>query len=296
MTIHFLNKPLPAVGCNSGSLFKYFLVGVFVTLFLIVFQPFDINLWQTPYKFFKLAGFGAVSFLMPALYSFLLTLFVPAQVREDRWTVGKEIVSVIIVLVLIAFANMLYSNAIAIMHISFINFINALISVVLLGVFPVSFLVLSRHNRLFKRNTTEAQVVNEQLQTESPGTDSKPEIAETTVTENIELTAENEKDKLVLKATDLLYIESADNYSNVVFVENGKTKRQLIRSSLKRLESQVSHPFIVRCHRTYIVNLKNVIKVEGNAAGYKLQLGSDADAVPVSRGFGTEIIQKIKGF
>lgn len=294
MVFTFLNKPLPAAGFCAKGLLNYFLVGLFVALFLITFQPFDINLWETPNKLLKLAGFGAVSFLVPTGYSILISLFIPKKILEDQWTVGTEIISICLVLILIAFGNMLYSNSIAIMHISFINFINALIPVVLLGIFPVTFLVVSRHNRLFKRNATQAQAVNQQLQQEVLTRTTDPEPLKNVSSGKLVLIAENEKDKFELEANDLLYIESADNYSNVVFTENGKLNRQLIRGSLKRLETQLNEPFILRCHRTYIVNLNNVIKVEGNAAGYRLFFEQDKDPVPVSRGFGPFIIEKLK--
>lgn len=291
MVFTFLNKPLPAAGFCSKALLNYFLVGLFVALFLITFQPFDINLWETPHKILKLAGFGAVSFLVPTIYSFLISLLIPKKILEDHWTIGKEVISIFLILILIAIGNMLYSNSIAIMHISFINFLNALIPVVLIGFFPVTFLVVSRHNRLQKRNATRAQLVNQQLESEATITQV---VSEAHSLQKLILIAENEKERIELEAGKLLYIESADNYSNVVFFENGNLKRQLIRSSLKRLESQLDESFILRCHRTYIVNLKNVTKVEGNAAGYKLFLGQEKDPVPVSRGFGPLIIEKLK--
>jgi DNA-binding LytR/AlgR family response regulator len=103
------------------------------------------------------------------------------------------------------------------------------------------------------------------------------------------LTAENGKDDIKIKPEQLLYIESADNYSIVFFMQNGELKKQMIRSSLKRLEGQINNKNILRCHRAYIVNLKNVKRVEGNAAGYKLTVVEGGFAIPVSRNFGSKI-------
>lgn len=293
MLLAFLNKPLPGAQFNVKSVLKYLCIGLFVGLFLIVFQPFDTNEWKTDNKALKLLGFGFVSFLAPTLYNFLLVVFLPKRFLEDKWTVGKEILSILIVLMLIALGNMLYSNAISIMQISFLNFTNALIPVILLGIFPVTFLVLSKHNRLLKRNVAEASIINNQLQTEKEEIKREAFTLEPKETKMV-LVAENEKDKLELPAEELLYIESADNYSNVVYTANGQLKRQLIRSSLKRLESQLQHPHILRCHRTYIVNLKQVNHIDGNAAGYKLSVGQNGDILPVSRNFGPVIIAALK--
>jgi DNA-binding LytR/AlgR family response regulator len=117
-------------------------------------------------------------------------------------------------------------------------------------------------------------------------TDFEPEII---------LIAENEKDKFKLKINQLLYIESADNYSNVVyFGEAGQRKKELIRSSLKRLEGQLNNENIIRCHRTFIVNLINVKIVGGNAAGYKLYFDTSDETIPVSRNYIPIVGEKLK--
>ena len=71
-------------------------------------------------------------------------------------------------------------------------------------------------------------------------------------------------------------------------------KKQILRSSLKRIEIQNPYNYIVRSHRAYIVNLKWIHKIEGNAAGYKLHLKDTEITVPVSRNYGPEVIKKLK--
>ena len=294
MRISFLNRPLPGAEFNATAIFKYFLVGLFVAFFLIVFQPFEISVWQTPHKMLKILGYGAVSFLVPVAYSFCLFLLIPGQIKEDKWTVGKEIISVMCVILLIAGGNMLYGHLIGIMHISFRNFVGALVPVILLGIFPVSFLVASRHNRLFKKNAQQASVVNQQLQSDHQVSGPDAETTAPPVNRKLRLVSENGKEKLELDAEALFYIESADNYSTIVFKEHTHFKKHLLRSSLKRLEGQLDHPFVLRCHRAYIVNLTKVVNVEGNAAGYKLRLAENSETIPVSRNFGPSVIEKLK--
>ena len=79
------------------------------------------------------------------------------------------------------------------------------------------------------------------------------------------MVAENEKDSIELFAESLFYIESSDNYSTIFYEKAGKLQKELLRSSLTRLESQISSESIVRCHRSFIVNLDKVEKVTGNA-------------------------------
>ena len=96
-----------------------------------------------------------------------------------------------------------------------------------------------------------------------------------------------------MEIEDLLYIESADNYSSILFKKEGKREKELLRSSLSRLETQIENPRVVRCHRSYIVNLDHVISVTGNAQGYKLHLGDSGDTIPVARKY-SHLVDKIR--
>ncbi|MFC0185517.1 LytTR family transcriptional regulator DNA-binding domain-containing protein [Pseudarcicella hirudinis] len=69
----------------------------------------------------------------------------------------------------------------------------------------------------------------------------------------------------------------------MVYEKDGQVYKELIRSSLSRLEGQIDNPEIVRCHRSFIVNLSKVASVSGNAQGYKLKLKGYEMLVPVAR-------------
>lgn len=285
-----------------------FFVGGFVALFLIVFEPFGISQWQTDIKALKLAGFGLVSFIIPVLVSTIIFQIIQKKTIQDNWTVGKEIVVILCILLCIALGNMLYGSLLHIMPFSWKGFLFAFASVILIGIFPVTLHVLRKHNKLLKINLEKAVSVNQHLHPTKiknekderiPEEDPIPNMPDNIVGEikvipKLIFIAENEKDKIELIPEQLLYIESADNYSNIVFIENEKIKKQLISSSLKRIESQLNSDLIVRCHRTFIVNLKNVKNVEGNAAGYKLSFGIENCFVAVSRNYGNSILDKLK--
>ena len=59
---------------------------------------------------------------------------------------------------------------------------------------------------------------------------------------------------------------------------------------MKQAEAAVaSAPFIVRCHRAFLVNLHQVAKVDGNSQGYRLRLEGCAEEVPVSKGYAKSV-------
>lgn len=299
MVLSFLNKAYPHIPSKRPAWLNNLFIGTFVALFLIIFQPFDLSLWETPNKIWKLIGFGVVSFTMPTFYSWIVFKLIPKNELEDNWKVWKEVVLILGVLLSIALGNLFYGKLIHIAEINLSGFINSAIVTVLLGLFPITLAILNKYHRLLQLNLEEAKQANEHIvHPNATATKDNQEPSSTSVLKNeknILLIAENEKDKLEIKECDLLYIESQDNYSNVVYLESGKAKKQLIRSSLKRIENQIQSVNIKRCHRAFVVNLSRVSKVEGNAAGYKLHFFETETEVPVSRTYGPELMACLKG-
>jgi hypothetical protein len=241
-----------------------------------------------------------VSFVVPTIYSWLVMQLLPKHEIEDHWKVWKEILLMLGVLLSIALGNLLYGKLIRIAEINWNGFINSAMVTVLLGLFPITLAILNKYHRLLRLNLETAKQANEQIAHPHSET-SPPAKAESSNDKNspseekvLRLIAENEKDLLEISEKQLLYIESQDNYSSVVYHEGDKIKKQLIRSSLKRMEAQVQVPHIKRCHRAFVVNLSKVAKVEGNAAGYALSFSESDTKVPVSRNYGPEVMGYFK--
>jgi len=275
----FLSKPFPFIGGVRRDIWSNLLIGTFVFLFLTIFQPFQINLWHTPYKLLKLAGFGFVSFAVPTCINLFLTTSLRGSSFLENWTVLKEICSLLVVLLGVAFGNMVYGHLLGVMPFGFFAYLIVFGITCTIGVFPVTLHVVLKHNKLLHMNLEQSKLINQHLSESS-----KPQPG-LQVPATLKLVAENEKDVLEIPVAELLYIESADNYSNIYTRPTDQLQRHILRSSLKRLENQVSLPGIVRCHRSYIVNLGKVKHVEGNAAGYRLYFDLPDVSVPVSRAY-----------
>src|SRR5688572_5830971 len=251
----FLYKAYPHIPSKRPAWLNNLFIGAFVALFLILFQPFGLGLWNTPNKIWKLIGFGCVSFVVPTLFSWLTIKLIPKSELEDNWKVWKEMVLILGVLLSIALGNLFYGNLIHITDISLSGFVNSAIVTVLLGVFPITLAILNKYQRLLQLNVEAAKQANakiaEPFTEKISSQDALIKKQEITLGSEIvfKLIAENEKDVFEIKQTELLYIESQDNYSSVVFSQEGKIKRHLLRSSLKRIENQIQSPSVQRCHR-----------------------------------------------
>jgi len=92
--------------------------------------------------------------------------------------------------------------------------------------------------------------------------------------------------RISLKAEDLLYIESSDNYISIKYLQNDQHKSILIRNTLKNLEKEFENSLLLRCHRSYMVNVKRVSMVKKEGHNLKLLLSSpENEKIPVSRGY-----------
>ena len=96
-------------------------------------------------------------------------------------------------------------------------------------------------------------------------------------------------EKLELNLADLWYVAAEDNYSRVYWKEEEQMQERLLRITLKNLEPQLEDPAIVRCHRSFLVNLAQAYEVRGDASGYSLASPEIREEIPISRSRGKEV-------
>ena len=78
----------------------------------------------------------------------------------------------------------------------------------------------------------------------------------------VKLIADNDKDYIELALNKLLFIEANDNYSAVCYKSDTGFKKVLLRSTLKRMSEQLEGlDAVVRCHKSYIVNIHNIARI-----------------------------------
>ena len=85
---------------------------------------------------------------------------------------------------------------------------------------------------------------------------------------------ENDKILLALTSVQVLYLKSEDNYTSIYYLKNNQVNKQLIRNNLKKLEEQLDNPNLIRVHRSYMVNMSNIIAVQRSKRGYELNMES----------------------
>ncbi len=282
-------QPYPKESTPQRKIIFSLLFGVFIFLFLMVFQPFGLHQWEVSNKTARLLGYGAITTLVLLFNAFVLELVFKNWFREENWKVWKEIIWAIWCILIIGTFNLLYSNWMGLFSLTISNFINFQVITLVIGIFPVTVVTLMNYTRLQKKNLENARKINQIIETD-------PQIHPKEATgKMLSFRSENGKEQLTFFPDDILLIASADNYVEIYHQKDGTLKKELLRNTLKNLEPiVVDYPYLVRCHRSYLVNIQKVEKVSGNSQGYKLHMSMIHFAVPVSRNLNEFIREKIE--
>lgn len=284
--LRLLHQPYPIHFSRKQSLLIPLLAGLFVALFLNLFQPFGLAHWQVEKKWLLLSGYGFITSLLMLTWELARTYFFQKR-SEENWTVSKEIISIFILISSIGLFNFLYSSWLGFSRLSLPDLWEYLQMTFLIGIFPSVLIPLANYLRKLQKHTRQSQSINRQL---------KPRDKQSPASPALTLVAENEKDTFSCPVTSLCSISAADNYATIVYwdSETQTLKKHLLRSSLSRLEEQLSGTPVWRCHRSHLVNLPLVEQVSGNAQGYRLHLPFQHPPVAVSRSYAPSILTRLR--
>lgn len=255
--LNFLKKPYPFNEDLRYNAKIILFISLGVLAFLLLFQPIDIRTFSSKEIFFLVAGLFVSTFLVLSFNLIILPSLFPKIFVSSSWNIKREIIWNIWILLTISASDFLiYTLLFGVIHIGFFD----VAKLVLLGFLPVSALITINQNRLLKAHLKSAQQLNSRL---LESKNRKEAI--------VHIESEYKKDNLSIKSNALLVIKSSDNYIEVYHRSGSEIKKQLIRSTLKKVvEVTQQFDFIIQCHRTFIVNINHIIEIQGNSQGYKL--------------------------
>ena len=97
-----------------------------------------------------------------------------------------------------------------------------------------------------------------------------------------------------IDVSDIRFIKSMQNYVSIGYV-NQNFEKDIFRQTLSALEDELANTSLIRCHRSYIVNLPHIEEVKGNAQGLRLQIRDTDEVIPVSRSYVSSVREAWKG-
>ncbi|MCK5536254.1 MAG: LytTR family transcriptional regulator [Bacteroidales bacterium] len=277
--IKYLNKSYPFNNDLMHNAKIVSFISVLIFLVLLVFQPFDIKSLMFASKMKFMIGFALVTFVSLSFNLLVLPSFLQKMLLNNDWDIKKEIFWNIWILFSVATGYFLYFQYTDIVQIS----VYQIGTIFLFSAVPISILIVINQNRLLRMNLQSALALNNKLM-------QKMNLQKT----NFTFESEYQQEVLEIDLNALRLVKSANNYIDIYWVENGMLSHKMLRCSLKKAEERLKEfSFIFKCHRTSIINVKYIDKVEGNSQGVKVHLEDLDFSVPVSRNYINELKQLI---
>jgi len=267
----FLNKPYPFNDDLKYNSKLIFFISIGVLGFLYLFQPLDVNLMNGKEKLYVVLGMAAITFLSLSLNLLILPSLFPVIFIKRIWNIKKEILWNLWILTTITVGYYLYYKVLGIFDVN----IKVVLGLIVIAIIPITGIIVVNRNRMLRSNLKLVEGINSKLKENKSGEDKL-----------IHFESDYSKDNLAIKVGMLLLIRAANNYIEVFWKEGGQVKSQMIRTTLRKAEELLKeHKFIFRCHRSFMVNINFIDKIEGSMQGYKLFFENLNFSIPVSKNF-----------
>lgn len=283
-----MNTKIPAYLCEKGNIVKLILfTALFALLFINIFQPFNSRQWYPDISEFKYFFFSSLIILTGMLVVVVSRMIMLKFTRMRLLTypqyfgwIAAEILAMSLFFALFSKfipAGNAQRDFMQIFHQSAVN-----TSLVLLLPYSVLWLYFSwrdKNNLLEKMNLMEQMSVN-----------SKKHL--------LKFSDEKGELKLSVFIDNLLYIESAENYATIHYINKSKVSHFLIRNSLKWMEENlITDTPLVRCHRSYIINLDKIKVMKKTKDGIFVEFDTiNIPDIPVTKTYYAKVMEKFSAY
>lgn len=278
-----LNEPFPDHDSGWQNL-RYMLgVGAFVALFLYLLKPFGLHR-ETGSVLLICISYGIITIVFGMSFHLFCRYALKLKVDGLDWTLWKWILQSICLVTWIAIGNFLYLFVVdETRDLNATVFFGMLQTTMIVGFFPVvvsGFIVQLRAARLNQRDAATIDL---------------PEVR---TASNLQMfsVALSSSEELQIEASQIRYLEAMQNYVSICFYVASELRSELVRTTIAKVEAQLIGSAVVRCHRSYLVNIESVRVVTGNAQGLRLKLDQVDDfQVPVSRPYIATLRELLNG-
>ncbi len=269
---NYHREPYPYYYGNHKRLLVFlFLISFLSFGFSYFLEPFEVNVSEHRIPSIWILVIHA---LMPLPIAYIyFSLMNSTHSYTNRWTLGKELLYLSILLLIIGVGSFLLRDVIYTNpdNWSFRYFWEEIRNTFLVGTIILLIVLPINLERLINKHKT----LLKQLSLHSAKDNRKASVL---------IKSTIESDDFELFINDFLYAKVESNYTEIYMYSSAQQSKKLIRMTLQDLEEQLrSFSSVFRTHRSYLVNLKMIASISGNAQGYELVLKHDDHKIPVSR-------------
>lgn len=260
--------------------------GISIMLFLFFFDQYPRE-ETLGISLFKTFVYGFITFLVLFFYYYLFPIIFSKFFNIEYWNIGKSLLFGMILIISVGLVNTFfafkfdnpYNNS------KMLPFLFAVVyRTFIIGIIPTIIFHFWLENKLYKKYSEKAQKVDENIE-KSINNNNDQELV---------LQTNNKSKNLILKTGDIIFVKSEGNYCQIYYKENSSYKKMIFRNTLKNLEKDFKDfDNILRCHKSYIINLDKVLHVKGNARGYYFIVDGFNYSIPVSRELSKNLLKAI---
>jgi len=256
----FLNKPFPYLDEFKYRLIHVGIIMAYSIFFMVTFKPFGFDAWLTK-GWYGLAALGILGSLPIAISQLVIRPLFKIKTFKVKYFLLWFLCELI---ALTVFMAILYDDP---EYTFFQDLKTTFKYTALLAILPYSFSILViALIQINKEKNEKKKITSQDL-------------------DMISFKDERDQVKFSVKQKDILYLESTDNYITVYFSNGDKVSKHMIRTSLKRVEESELSSKIVRCHRSFMVNLDNVEWMKKDGRNFVLKIKDIDSFIPVSRSY-----------
>lgn len=283
-----MNKKIPPYLYDKANINRLILfTALFALLFINIFQPFGSRGWYPDISDFRYFFFSSMIILIGMLVVVVSRVLMLVYVKKHSisylqygfWVLAEILSMSLFYSLLTKYIPRegLHRDFMEIFHKSTVN-----TSMILLLPYSILWLYFSWSDK----NSLLQKLV---LEDQSPGAQRKNLIA---------FPDEKGELKITIMLENLLYIESSDNYVTIHYLNKSKISHFLIRNSLKWMDENLTKESqLVRCHRSYIVNLDKVKVLRKNKGGIFMELDAvNTPDIPVSNSYYEQVMVKFSHY
>ncbi|MBN1118586.1 MAG: LytTR family transcriptional regulator [Bacteroidales bacterium] len=269
-----INKTEQFLNLTKRYIKTYLTLAIAILLFIQFFQPFSFEKFDFDNLYLFIGGFGMIALIMLLIVQVLFHNQLLQLTDELSATPFYLLLYSITLVVANSIAFLFYLRYVGQLNINF----NIAVRVVFISISMPILLNLKSKLAFYTNRIKKLLSENRELQ------EKLKQFSDNYANKYVELISESDSDNFIILVSDIVYAKSADNYVEIGYLDDGETKKKMIRNTLRNIEQQLREfNNFIRTHRTSIVNIQYIKELNKNFNSYWLSLDFSKETIPVSR-------------
>jgi hypothetical protein len=274
--MEFLSQKIPAYIYGKGNIVRLILLtALFALTFINIYKPFSSSHWY-PVSDFKFFVFSSLIILTGVLVVVVSRIVMYHWGKKYTITVGRYAVWILAEIFFMSLFYAMYTLSVHPEREYLGTFKESAINTSLVLLLPY---VALHFYFSYQEKERRLRALEEDRE-------------ESVLKHNVYNFYDEKKElRLSVKKEHLLYIESADNYVLIWYLNKNHLTKFMLRNSLKAIEESLDGTHVRRCHRSFIVNFEQVNVIRRQKEGLFMEFDMEnVPDIPISKTYTEKVM------